>query len=325
MHDLLVWAMTTGEAGMQSQALGLAEALGGTIVQKTIRLRLPWSLLRGDICPAPFAGLDPAYDIPAPPWPDVLITCGRRSAAMSIAIRKAAAGRTATVHVQDPRCPVGCFDLVVAMAHDGVVGDNVVIVDAALNRITPEHLAAGRDRWTAAFAALPRPLLGVFLGGRTRNQTFSDSDARTLVEALRRTHAETGAGIVVSPSRRTERSALAIISGGLAGSAWAYVWDGASDNPYFGMLALADGFVVTSDSISMISEALATGKPVATFALTGESRPQSRFLGLLRQRGYALPFDGTFPRDTGVSAINTTQFAAEKVKALLASRRSEAA
>ena len=40
---------------------------------------------------------------------------------------------------------------------------------------------------------------------------------------------------------------------------------GAPDNPYWGYLALADAFVVTGDSISMLAEACATGKPVFVF------------------------------------------------------------
>ena len=44
------------------------------------------------------------------------------------------------------------------------------------------------------------------------------------------------------------------------------VWDGQGDNPYFGMLALADLIVVTQDSVSMISEAAATTAPTASAA-----------------------------------------------------------
>ena len=38
-------------------------------------------------------------------------------------------------------------------------------------------------------------------------------------------------------------------------------------NPYFGILALADAFVVTSDSVAMLSEAAATGRAVHIFDL----------------------------------------------------------
>ena len=41
-----------------------------------------------------------------------------------------------------------------------------------------------------------------------------------------------------------------------------WVWDFTGENPYFGILALADMLVVTQDSVSMISEAAATAVPV---------------------------------------------------------------
>jgi uncharacterized protein len=64
----------------------------------------------------------------------------------------------------------------------------------------------------------------------------------------------------------------------------AYVWDGEGDNPYFGMLALADAIIVTMDSISMVSEAVATTAPVMLAQLPGRSRRNRVFTeGLLRE------------------------------------------
>ena len=47
------------------------------------------------------------------------------------------------------------------------------------------------------------------------------------------------------------------------------------DNPYFGILALADAFVVTSDSVAMLSEAAAAERPVHIFDLGGAG-PEGR-------------------------------------------------
>ena len=45
------------------------------------------------------------------------------------------------------------------------------------------------------------------------------------------------------------------------------------DNPYLGFLALADRIIVTSDSMSMLVEATATGKPVFVFDLADPPVP----------------------------------------------------
>jgi mitochondrial fission protein ELM1 len=44
-----------------------------------------------------------------------------------------------------------------------------------------------------------------------------------------------------------------------------FFWESGEVNPYLGLLALADAIVVTSDSVSMVSEACATGRPVHVF------------------------------------------------------------
>ena len=72
---------------------------------------------------------------------------------------------------------------------------------------------------------------------------------------------EDGVGVAVTPSRRTDPAVTRVLAETLA-PLGGYVWDGTGDNPYFGMLALADVIVVTMDSVSMISEAVATTAPV---------------------------------------------------------------
>jgi mitochondrial fission protein ELM1 len=64
------------------------------------------------------------------------------------------------------------------------------------------------------------------------------------------------------------------------------------ENPYFGLLALADAIVVTSDSVSMVSEACATGKPVHVFSLGQAHKKLHKFHRALLDAGLTRPFDG---------------------------------
>jgi uncharacterized protein len=68
-------------------------------------------------------------------------------------------------------------------------------------------------------------------------------------------------------SPRSEKNAHQIIARQVTVPHCVYPWTPDGDNPYQAALALADKFVVTSDSVSMISEALSTGKPVSLFML----------------------------------------------------------
>ena len=86
----------------------------------------------------------------------------------------------------------------------------------------------------------------------------------------------------------------------------AFIWDGSGDNPYFGMLGLADAIIVTADSVTMVSEAAATGKPVHVVALEGGSAKFARFHRAMAEAGITRPFRGD-DRAPGPIARPTTR------------------
>ncbi len=308
------WVLTTGEAGMRSQVIGLAEATGLEFEEKQISLRAPWSWLPGHLCPFPLAGLDRAHDRLEPPWPDLLISCGRRSTAASIAIRRRSGGHTMTVHIQDPQAPPSAFDLVIPMRHDGLTGANVFPVDTALHRISASVRQEAEKIWHKRLKPQETDLLGIILGGANRHYEFSDETVtrlHTIIEDAR----SRGTDVIVTPSRRTEPA----VSEGLVhhfGSDPGFsLWDGSGENPYSGILAVADRFVVTGESISMVSEALATGRPVHILPLAGKGRRHQRFLANLYEMRMATPIVGAVLnwQWTDSEATDATPLAAAEV------------
>ena len=293
-----VWALTSGEAGVVSQAVGLAESVGWPFILKTVHLRAPWSWLPGHLCPLALFGLRERL---SPDWPDLLITCGRRSVAVSIAIRKASRGRTFTVHIQNPRVPTRLFDIVAPPRHDGLRGENVLSTRGALHRITAAKLRAAATVWRDRLGC---PKVAVLLGGNSRAHRFTPSRVEALVDGL----ARIDGSIVVTPSRRTTTDVVAVLKRRLP-RAW--IWDGTGDNPYLGMLALAEHIVVTEDSASMVSEAASTGKPVYVAAMDGGSARFDAFHGLLRTEGVTRPFDGTLASWSYEPINDTPRIAAE--------------
>tara|TARA_Y100001970_G_scaffold176071_1_gene214618 strand:- start:112 stop:447 length:336 start_codon:yes stop_codon:yes gene_type:complete len=71
-----------------------------------------------------------------------------------------------------------------------------------------------------------------------------------------------------------------------------YIWDETGPNPYLGFLAHADSLIVTGDSVNMVSEAAATGKPVHVVHLEGGSKKFTRFHNAMTERGITRPFTG---------------------------------
>jgi hypothetical protein len=123
---------------------------------------------------------------------------------------------------------------------------------------------------------------------------------------------------MITPSRRTEPEAARILGDALAGLR-ADIWDGTGENPYFGLLALADAILVTRDSVSMTSEAIFTGKPVHVIDLDGSSRRIELFHAHMQRQGYTRRFTGTLETWT-YTPPDDTAMAAARIKPLLDAR-----
>jgi len=317
---ITAWALTTGEAGMRTQARGLAKAVADEVVEKVVVVRPPWRWFPAGL-PGVLNGVDAsAGDRLEAPWPDLIVTCGRRSAILGLEVKRKAGGKPLLVHLQDPLAPLTNFDLVIAMAHDDVEGPKVRKVLTTLHDMAPARLAEAKTAWESRLARLPRPLIGVLLGGPTRHTPFGAPEARDLVGKLQALRAKTGAGAVIVPSRRTPDEVLAVFQAALKDDSGAWVWDRTGENPYVGVLALADRFVITGDSISMISEALATTAPVEVFA--GQMRKRHvGFVEALIEQGQARWFDGEASPPMDRRPIDSTAEAAAAVRELIAARR----
>ena len=310
-QPLTVWAVTEGHIGTENQARGVAEALigdgAGTIVVKRIAVRAPWRWLPPSLWPVPLTALGGEGDTLEPPWPDVLVSCGRWAAAPNLAVRKRSGGATLSVHIQRPYMPSDRFDLVVVPRHDNLHGANVHVTRAAVHRVTAERLAKGR-RDAVDRADPARHAVTVLIGGSNRRHRFTEEIAARFGESLAGLCRRRPIDLRLTPSRRTNPAIVRILAERLAGTG-AEIWDGSGDNPYFAWLAVADTIVVTWDSVSMTSEALATGKPVYVLPLEGVSRRIDRFHAGLQADGYTRVFDGALdcwtydpPDDTAAAA-----------------------
>jgi uncharacterized protein len=317
-----VWVVHDGKIGMANQVIGLAEAVGFPFIEKRLDIRTPWRHLTPQLWLRPLSAPGPAGDRLQAPWPDLLIACGRLAVAPSLAVKRASNGRVFWVQVQDPRFARREVDLMVVPEHDPARGDNVFSTLGAMHRVTASRLAEGAQRFGPLLAGLPRPLVAVLVGGDNRVYRLTRSRFAAFVDQLANL-ARAGLGIAVTPSRRTAAAAEQLLRHRLAGLP-AFVWDGSGDNPYFGLLGLADAVLVTADSVSMVSEAAATGKPVHVVDLDGGSAKFERFHAAMREAGITRLFTGTI-EDWRYRPPDDTARAAAEIRRHLATRLAEVA
>ncbi len=304
------WILSESYAGLMAQARGLAEAASLTPESRVLAPRAPWRFVTARWWPAPLAAIGTAI---AGPLPDIVIGCGGVGAVIGAALRRRHGVRA--VQIQHPRMNLNRFDVILAASHDDLSGPNVIVTRTALHGVTPARLAAEAAIWRPRLAHLPRPLVAVLVGGSNGRFRLGALEAEALGTRLAALAAG-GAGIALTPSRRTAPSAQAALRLALAGpldAGRAYLWDGGGENPYFGLLALADAIIATEDSVSMMSEAAATAAPLLIARLPGHSRRIRGFSEGLIEAGRARDFTGRL-EIWPVTPIDDTEAAAAELR-----------
>src|SRR5262249_26239432 len=132
------------------------------------------------------AGLDTtASDALAPPWPDIVIGIGFRSAPISRWIVQQGGGPAINIRLGPPRTDLKPYDLVITTPPYGLPSaPNVRELPLPLVKADEDQLAKSVARWRPAFEHLPKPWIAVLLGGPTQHMAFDEAVARHLASEL---------------------------------------------------------------------------------------------------------------------------------------------
>ncbi len=153
-----VWAMMGHKAGDNSQILALAEGLGWPFETKHLVYR-PTELLTNRLAPRTLLGIVRRRSSPlVPPWPDLIISAGRRNEPAGRWIQAQADRRVRLVHCGRPWASLDCFDLVVTTPQYRLPErPNVLHNTTPLQQVSEARLEAARALWGPRLARLPRP------------------------------------------------------------------------------------------------------------------------------------------------------------------------
>jgi len=267
----IVWLIDAYRAGERSQVRALVQALDWPCETKQLKYRkfdvithlLPVGSLRG-IHRASRESLKP-------PWPDLVVSSGVRNEPVCRWIREQSGGRSRYVHIGRLWADPALFDLVITTPQYRVPErDNVVRNELCLHRVTQPRLARAAAEWENTWRDLSRPFIAVMVGGNSGPFTLGPRAAARLGREASKLARDCGGVLLVTTSSRTPARAIVALQRALDAPHYFHVWGSVEEpNPYWGMLGLADRFIVTADSVAMLSEACATGKRVDMFDLGG--------------------------------------------------------
>jgi len=353
-----VWLLMGHKLGDNAQVLALAETLGWPYSVKHFVYKKT-ELLSNRLLGPNLAGIvGYRSSFLGPPWPDLVITAGRRNEPIARWIRKYADKPVRLVHLGRPWADLKHFDLIVATPQYQLPEQaNVLHNQLPLHRVTPARLAAAAEQWSPRLAHLPSPRIAVLVGGNSGPYTLHPETAKHLGQAASAMAHSLAGSLLVTTSARTPARAAKALTAALSAPAHVFRWQAKSDeNPYYGYLALAERFIVTGDSMSMLTEACVARKPVYIFDLSDASQAalfgeepwwrqwqrlrwgalihrlamrygpprMIRDVGAIHRQlvatGRAVWFGQTFPADTPVPPVEDLQRAVERVRGLFEQR-----
>jgi uncharacterized protein len=338
----LIWVLKGLRAGDSAQAMELALQVGGRVESKQLSFNgthvVPNWLMAGRVSHL----TEEARTLLRPPWPDLVVATGKRTAPVGLWIKQQSGGRTRIVQLGRPRMHVGYFDLVVTTPQYGLPSrPNVIQVPLPFAKpkvVSPSELLP----FQAAWADLSRPWIVGVLGGHKHPQRLSADEIAGFGKVLNAAARSQDGSIILLDSPRSPAGAIEQAASFITAPHWVYR-RGVGANAYQPALTLGDAFVVTSDSVSMVTEMLLTGKPTSVFrlpvsalvprwsaqsglgaALAGAGllhppRDVDGFMLGLQQEGYLVEM-GAKSKPLNLDAIAASRYAAvERIRSLLAS------
>lgn len=279
-----VWVLLGVKGGDNAQAIDLAKALGWPFETKHLRFNplhvVPTVLVGGSL-----ANLERESSTSLqPPWPDIVISAGKRSVPVARWIHEQSGGRARLVHIGRPWAPLDWFDLIITTPQYGLPArPNILHNTLPLQTVdqgAPETRVES-EKWRRTIATLPEPYIVLLVGGDSPSYVFDAGTAARLgAEASTLARAGGGSLLAVTSARTADASADALEAAIDCPHYFHRYRADATDNPYRAFLALGDSFIVTGDSASMLAEACATRKPVSIYTIPRrfDSIPGSRLI-----------------------------------------------
>lgn len=263
----VIWVLQGIHPGDNAQARALASRIDGEVICKDLKFnrlyRLPNLVLGASTLSLNAISRQGLL----PPWPDLVIATGKRSVPAARWIKRQARGQTRIVQLGRPCAPLSAFDLVITTPQYGLPSvANVIEVPLPFVMPRKEDLTE-QEFWRAKWAGLRRPLIAVAIGNAKPPLMMGQRETRLLGRQLNQLAEQMKGSLLLIASPRTAPGVVAQIAAELSAPHISYANFDRNMNPYQAALANCERYVVTSDSVSMISELINTGKPVDVFEL----------------------------------------------------------
>ena len=286
-----IWVLTGPKSGDNAQVLKAAEASGLPFEVRHVTLKQGHLSRKPAVKPS-LGSIDLEHsDKLSGPWPKVVIAIGRHLSCVALWIKEQSGGATRIALFNAPKGRIADFDLIVLPPYYRLPRHrNVLPIRAPLIGIDPVQLAHADAHFADTLGKRERPLHALLVGGDMGQRKLKPRFAVEVLRQMREGFAADGS-IHIATSRRTPAAVVNALAADIRPQDQLHRWQpGAQESAYLGLLAHADSFTVTADSLSMLYEVARLGRPL----VIAEPPPPTGLAGLLQRASDLLR-----PRDLG--------------------------
>lgn len=265
-----IWILADNRPGTFSQSIGLAEELG--MEYKIITLSysifsyLPNFFLSNSLLRIPPILRNKITSMGY--LPKLIISAGRRSAPIALNLKSQSQNQSKIIQIMNPNLDFSKFDFVILPKHDEVNEEkfpNLITSIGALTRIDEKRLHEEEEKFPE-LKKITKTKIALLVGGNGKKTEFSKNDGANLAKIASQVTKNMDATLLILTSRRTSSDLKKSLAENLDCDFQLFDWDLINTaNPYLAIVGVADYFIVTGDSVSMISECASTGKPLYVY------------------------------------------------------------
>ncbi len=202
-------------------------------------------------------------------FPSLVISAGRRSAPIAFHLKNHSSYQTKIVQIMNPNLDFRKFDFVILPKHDEIDESNfpnLITTIGALTKINKNIILSESEKFSSWFQNIAGTKIALLVGGSSKKTKFEKDSALNLARITSEIAKNMGATVLVSTSPRTNYELAETLKLNLKCDFKFFDWKKmGGENPYLAILGYADFFIITGDSVSMISECCSTGKSVYIF------------------------------------------------------------
>ena len=245
-----------------------------------------------------------------PPYPKIIISCGKSTAYYAKLIKEKTKNKIFSIFIQKPPISLNNFDIVVSPKHDRCKGVNVIQTHGALTKINKEFIKKINKKKTPNI--LKEKYVVALIGGNSRHHKITKKILDKIINSL--SIIEEKIKIIVLVSRRTKKKDYLYLKNKLKTKNFIFILPNSKKLTYLDAISFAKAIIVTSDSVSMVTEACSSGKPTYIIDIPTKSKRFSLFIKNLIDLKLAYYFKDSISLKRKNKALNDIDVVVKRIK-----------